>query len=55
MGVREYWEKVEGCEISNFWIQKTGWVFGQGRWNKVVHDVSTSSRFQGLEEVRRLM
>jgi hypothetical protein len=40
VGLKGYWDTVEGCEISNFWIQKTGWVFGQGRWNKVVHDVS---------------
>jgi hypothetical protein len=40
LSVDEYWSRVEGCEISNFWIQKTGWVFGEGRWNKVVHDVS---------------
>lgn len=34
-----YWETVQGCEVSNFWITKTGWWFGGGGWNKVVHDI----------------
>ncbi|EXJ96180.1 hypothetical protein A1O1_01306 [Capronia coronata CBS 617.96] len=35
----EYWDTVEGCEVSNFWIQKTGWNFHDGNWHKQVHDI----------------
>lgn len=34
-----YWRRVEGCEISNFWVTKTGWWFGGGGWNKLVHNI----------------
>ncbi|KAL2427026.1 hypothetical protein ABEF95_007033 [Exophiala dermatitidis] len=35
----DYWSTVAGCEISNFWIQKTGWNFHDGNWHKQVHDI----------------
>ncbi len=37
-----YWDDVSGCEVSNFWIQKTGWTFSAGSWHKVVHDICPS-------------
>ena len=36
---QSYWNAVAGCEISNFWIQKTGWTFNAGSWHKIVHDI----------------
>ncbi|KAK5225855.1 hypothetical protein LTR47_002870 [Exophiala xenobiotica] len=35
----EYWNGIVGCEISNFWIQKTGWNFHDASWHKQVHDI----------------
>lgn len=35
----EYWDTIVGCEISTFWIQKTGWVFHNASWHKQVHDI----------------
>ncbi|KIX06682.1 uncharacterized protein Z518_04658 [Rhinocladiella mackenziei CBS 650.93] len=35
----EYWNTVSGCEVSNFWIQKTGWTFRNASWHKQVHDI----------------
>jgi hypothetical protein len=34
-----YWDTVAGCEVSNFWIQKTGWTFHDAGWHKQVHDI----------------
>ena len=34
-----YWATIDGCEISNFWIQKTGWSFSNASWHKQVHDI----------------
>lgn len=36
---REYWKDVEGCESSNFWITKTGWIFANQGWQKQVHNI----------------
>lgn len=35
----EYWDTIVGCEISNFWVQKTGWNFQNASWHKQVHDI----------------
>ncbi|EXJ79414.1 hypothetical protein A1O3_08916 [Capronia epimyces CBS 606.96] len=35
----DYWNTIVGCEISNFWIQKTGWTFHDASWHKQVHDI----------------
>lgn len=35
----EYWATIIGCEVSNFWIQKTGWNFHNASWHKQVHDI----------------
>lgn len=36
----DYWPLVRGCgRVANFWIQKTGWEFYGGGWNKIVHDI----------------
>ncbi|KAJ9633850.1 uncharacterized protein PV06_05685 [Exophiala oligosperma] len=35
----QYWNGIVGCEISNFWIQKTGWNFHDASWHKQVHDI----------------
>ncbi|EXJ65301.1 hypothetical protein A1O7_01642 [Cladophialophora yegresii CBS 114405] len=35
----QYWSTVAGCEVSNFWITKTGWEFRNASWHKQVHDI----------------
>ncbi|KAK5027288.1 hypothetical protein LTS07_006888 [Exophiala sideris] len=35
----EYWNGIVGCEISTFWVQKTGWEFHDASWHKQVHDI----------------
>ncbi|EXJ59311.1 uncharacterized protein A1O5_12192 [Cladophialophora psammophila CBS 110553] len=35
----EYWNTIIGCEVSNFWVQKTGWDFHNASWHKQVHDI----------------
>ena len=36
---QEYWDTIIGCEVSNFWITKTGWEFHNASWHKQVHDI----------------
>lgn len=36
---RAYWADIDGCEVSNFWITKTGWQFANASWHKQVHNI----------------